>query len=80
MRTATHKKQHSMSSLFSQLALPCDEVSIHRFARDHRLPSDTLLAEAFFWNEQQLDFIKEAIWMDSDWVIPLERLDFLLRK
>lgn len=76
---AEPKKQTAISSLFVQLSLPCDELSIHRFSKTHQLPKHTMLAEAQFWNEEQKDFIKEALWMDSAWAKALKELDDLLR-
>ena len=80
MKTLIQSSQHSIQSLFSKLALPSDELSIHRFTHSHHLTSDTMLADAYFWNEDQLNFIQEALWMDSGWAKPLDKLDGLLRK
>ncbi len=71
--------QHNITSLFGQLGLDNDEVSIQRFLHKHNLDRGTLLADANFWNDSQADFIREAIWQDSDWAEIIDQLDVMLR-
>lgn len=71
--------RHTLSNLFEQLGLPSDEVSIRRFVNAHRLDSRTLLPEAPFWNLAQADFLRDALYNDSDWSACIDDLDRMLR-
>ncbi|MFO6422912.1 DUF2789 domain-containing protein [Motilimonas sp. KMU-193] len=71
---------YTMSSLFAQLGLANDEMSIQRFSHQHPLDNNTLLADAPFWNDSQAEFIREQIWQDSDWVEVIDQLDLMLRR
>lgn len=71
---------HDMSALFAQLGLANDEVSLHRFIREHRLDNQTLLPEADFWNPAQAGFLRDALWNDADWSASIDQLDVMLRQ
>lgn len=72
---------HSLSSLFKQLGLPDDPVSIDKFVAVHSLlKADLLLADAFFWTDSQKAFLREQILVDADWAEVVDELDVLLRK
>ncbi|MGY3943341.1 DUF2789 domain-containing protein [Aeromonas tecta] len=71
---------HDMPALFAQLGLANDEVSLHRFIREHRLNNQTLLPEANFWSPSQASFLRDALWNDSDWSDAIDQLDVMLRR
>jgi len=72
---------HSLPSLFKQLGLPDDSVSIDRFIATHSpLKPELHLADAFFWSESQADFLRGEILDDADWAEVVDQLDVLLRK
>ena len=72
---------HSLPSLFKQLGLPDDPVSIDRFVATHSpLKPGLHLADAFFWSKSQADFLRGEILDDADWAEVVDRLDVLLRK
>lgn len=72
---------HSLLSLFKQLGLPDDPVSIDKFVAVHSpLKADLLLADAFFWTDSQKAFLREQILVDADWAEVVDELDVLLRK
>lgn len=73
--------EHSLSTLFAQLGLPDDSDSISQFIKVHRpLNEEVSLSEAHWWNESQKRFIQEALQSDSDWAIPVDELNMLLRE
>ena len=50
---------HNLPSLFKQLGLPDDPVSIERFVAVHSpLKADLKLADAFFWTDSQRAFLR----------------------
>ncbi|MEG0008285.1 DUF2789 domain-containing protein [Aeromonas lusitana] len=71
---------HDMPALFAQLGLANDEISLHRFIREHSLDNQTLLPEAHFWNPAQAGFLRDALWNDSDWSEAIDQLDVMLRQ
>lgn len=71
---------HTLSHLFAQLGLPSDELSIRRFINSHALDSHTLLPEAPFWSRAQADFLRDALYNDSDWSSCIDELDRQLRR
>jgi len=72
---------HSLPSLFKQLGLPDDPVSIDRFIATHSpLKPELHLADAFFWSKSQADFLRSEILDDADWAEVVDQLDVLLRK
>ena len=66
---------HDMPALFAQLGLANDEISLHRFIREHHLDNQTLLPEASFWSPSQAVFLRDALWNDSDWSEAIDQLD-----
>lgn len=73
-------QSHDLKSLFAQLGLPSDALSIDRFIDRHRPLSHTLrLTEAAFWNSSQVDFLREEILNDADWAAAVDELDARLR-
>ena len=73
--------EHSLPSLFKQLGLPDDPVSIDRFIATHSpLKPELHLADAFFWSKCQADFLRDEILEDADWAEVVDQLDVLLRK
>ena len=71
---------HSLPSLFKQLWLPDDPVSIEQFVAVHSpLKPDLSLAEAFFWSESQRAFLREEILEDADWAEVVDELNLMLR-
>lgn len=72
---------HSLPSLFKQLGLPDDPVSIDRFIATHSpLKPELKLADAFFWDKSQAQFLRSEILEDADWAQVVDQLDVLLRK
>lgn len=71
---------HTLSNLFAQLGLPADELSIRRFINSHTLDQHTLLPEAPFWSRAQADFLRDALYNDSDWSSCIDELDRMLRR
>jgi hypothetical protein len=72
---------HSLPSLFKQLGLDNDPVSIEQFIAIHSpLKPDLHLADAFFWSKSQADFLRGEILDDADWAEVVDQLDVLLRK
>lgn len=70
----------TLPTLFSQLGLEDDELSIKRFIHQHQVQSGTLLYDASFWNDAQSQFLQEAICEDADWAEVIDQLDTMLRK
>ncbi|SEH91403.1 DUF2789 domain-containing protein [Pseudomonas fuscovaginae UPB0736] len=72
---------HSLTALFEQLGLPSDPVSIDQFIATHSpLKPELHLADAFFWNRAQADFLRNETLKDADWVEVIDQLNVLLRK
>lgn len=75
------KPTHSLPSLFKQLGLPDDAVSIDQFIATHSpLKPEQHLADAFFWSESQKQFLRDEILDDADWAVVVDQLNVLLRK
>jgi len=72
--------EHSLTTLFEQLGLASTSDGIDAFVRNHRLPHDTPLCDAPFWNPAQAGFLREALMLDSDWAEPVDHLDVMLRR
>jgi hypothetical protein len=70
---------HSFETLFLQLGLANSDEAINAFIKSHQLPKDTPLEQASFWTEGQLQFIHEALELDSDWCEIVDQLDAQLR-
>ena len=72
---------HSLPSLFKQLGLENDPESIDKFIATHSpLKPELHLADAFFWNKSQADFLRGEILDDADWAEVVDQLNVLLRK
>lgn len=72
--------RHTLSTLFKQLGLPCDDASIQEFIRSHSpLSPGVSLHEAPFWTESQSRFLEEGLEEDSDWAEIIDELDTLMR-
>lgn len=72
---------HSLSSLFKQLGLPDDPVSIDKFVAVHSpLKRDQKLEDAFFWTESQKKFLRNEILEDADWAEVVDELNLLLHR
>ncbi|ROM40014.1 hypothetical protein BK648_19665 [Pseudomonas poae] len=70
---------HSLPSLFKQLGLPDDPVSIEKFVAVHSpLKRDQKLEEAFFWTDSQKKFLRSEILEDADWAEVVDELNLLL--
>ncbi len=73
--------RHDLNSLFEQLGLENSSEAISNFISNHKpLSHHVQLHEAEFWNNNQADFLKQAIDDDADWAIVVDQLDALLRK
>ena len=71
---------HNLQSLFKQLGLPDDPVSIDKFLAVHSpLKADLKLADAFFWTDSQRAFLREEILEDADWAEVVDELNLMLR-
>ncbi|MGX1124557.1 DUF2789 domain-containing protein [Pseudomonas sp. HLS-6 TE3448] len=72
---------HSLPSLFKQLGLADDALSIDQFITSHSpLKSDIALADARFWTASQRDFLRDEILEDADWAEVIDQLSLALRK
>ncbi|UXV19949.1 DUF2789 domain-containing protein [Pseudomonas fluorescens] len=72
---------HSLPTLFKQLGLPDDPVSIEKFVAVHSpLKPELHLADAFFWTPSQSALLREEILDDADWAEVVDELNVLLRK
>ena len=72
---------HAFPTLFDQLGLPNDDVSIRRFIETHSpLADDIYLADAPFWTPAQASFLREEILEDADWAEVVDRLNVALRR
>lgn len=65
--------------LFAQLGLPTSDAAIAEFVKTHPLPEGVTLPEADFWTDAQRQFLNDCWHQDSDWVVPIDKLDALLR-
>ncbi|MGK9416224.1 DUF2789 domain-containing protein [Pseudomonas cedrina] len=71
---------HSLPSLFKQLGLQDDPVSIEKFVTVHSpLKPELKLADAFFWTDSQRAFLREEILDDADWAVVVDELNLMLR-
>jgi hypothetical protein len=72
---------HNLPSLFKQLGLPEDPVSIERFIAVHSpLNPELHLADAFFWTPAQRAFLREEILEDAVWAEVVDGLNLRLRE
>lgn len=72
---------HSLPSLFKQLGLPDDAISIERFVAVHSpLKRELKLEDAFFWTDSQRAFLREEILEDADWAQVVDELNVRLRR
>ena len=72
--------KHDFSTLFEQLGMPSDSVSIESFIAQHSpLPPEIALQDAPFWSESQSHFLEEGLEDDSDWADIIDELDALMR-
>nr|WP_198439069.1 DUF2789 domain-containing protein [Moritella sp. F3] len=69
----------TLATLFAQLGLENDELSIKRFIHQHKLEASVLLFEAPFWNKSQARFLQESIYEDADWAEVIDHFDTMLR-
>lgn len=71
---------HTLSTLFEQLGLPSSNAEIERFIETHRLfTQEVAIDQASFWSDAQSDFLKEALYSDSDWAEVVDELSSRLR-
>ena len=71
---------HSLPSLFKQLGLPNDAVSIEQFVVAHSpLKPELKLADASFWTDSQRAFLRDEILEDADWAEVVDELNLMLR-
>ena len=70
---------HNLNTLFQQLGLSNTETNIDHFIASHSIEPTTKITEAFFWNDAQISFLKDALTDDSDWAELVDYLDCLLR-
>jgi hypothetical protein len=64
-----------MTTRFLQLGLPADNLSIEQFIARHQLPEETALFNAPFWNEGQLQFLRESLLADDDRALVVDALN-----
>lgn len=58
---------HDVCQLFEQLGLPAGLADINTFIATHRLPASVPIAQAWFWDAAQSQFLAKALADDSDW-------------
>jgi hypothetical protein len=67
---------HNLTTLFDQLGLLSDAISIERFIQQHSpLANHILLADAVFWIPAQASFLREEILYDADWAEVIDQLN-----
>lgn len=72
--------KHTLTTLFEQLGLPSDQVSIEDFiAKYSPLPAEIALQDAPFWSDSQSSFLEEGLEEDSDWAEIIDELDARMR-
>lgn len=71
---------HEFSDLFAQLGLPNAEDEIQKFCGEHSLREEESLPDAKFWSPAQAQFLREQWHQDSDWIVPIDQLNTVLRK
>jgi len=70
----------NLTSLFRQLGLPDDEISIENFIQTHRgIAHDLHLWEAPFWSPMQSEFLRLAFEEDAEWARAFDELNGKLR-
>jgi len=69
---------HNLPTLFAQLGLASDTVSMDDFIASHELPTGTSMAKAAFWNPAQASFLAEALADDADWAEVVDEMAMLL--
>lgn len=69
----------TLASLFAQLGLPDDELSIKRFIHQHEISPEKHIYQAPFWTPSQSAFLQEAISDDAEWAEVIDQLDNMLR-
>lgn len=75
------ESQPSFTSLFQQLGLDSDEVSIARFLKQHTpMDEGVHIYEAPFWTPQQAMLLKEKLKCDDDWAIVVDQLNAALHE
>lgn len=70
--------QHDLHTLFAQLGLDNDEHAIRRFVSQHKLPANTTIQDAPFWNQAQASFLRESLKQDAEWCEVIDELNTLL--
>ena len=65
----------TLATLFEQLGLESDPVSIDAFISSHFLPENIKLSEADFWTPQQARFLKEELREDAEWALVVDELN-----
>ena len=70
--------QHDLYTLFAQLGLDNDEQAIRRFISQHKLPANTAIQDAPFWNQAQASFLRESLKQDAEWCEVIDELNTLL--
>jgi hypothetical protein len=69
-----------LETLFQQLGLEHDPISIDLFIKRHSpLAEDCLLADAPFWDKAQADFLRQQLLADAEWAEVVDQLNLLLR-
>jgi len=72
---------HNFSELFAQLGLGNSPDDIEAFLLQHSpLPPEIKLADAPFWSSAQADFLRQALYADSDWAEIVDALNAVLRE
>ena len=71
---------HRFHTLFAQLGLADDALSIGQFIDSHTpLTANVKLPEAPFWTAAQAAFLREALLQDSDWAELADQLSLAFR-
>ncbi|WP_417346113.1 DUF2789 family protein [Ferrimonas sp.] len=70
----------NLNSLFDQLGMASDPVSVSHFIQGYHLDANTPIEAAGFWTQAQADFLKEGRSSDGEWSEVIDQLDTLLHK
>lgn len=75
-----HANVQELATLFQQLGLDHDPISIERFIKRHSpLAENCRLADAPFWDQAQADFLRQELLADAEWAEVVDQLNLLLR-
>jgi len=70
----------TLHDLFAQLGLDNSPEKVSEFIRNHQLPLGASIDNAFFFDDAQTAFIRQAWLADAEWVYAIEQLNIALHQ